>query len=140
MNKPLLLIISFYILLLLNSCSTQYQDEEALTASEEKFTALTWNETNINTAESPQWCLSRSNNWVALTNYNEKKQYYIKWDGGMSKGIKKNPIFKISTNGESPKDQSIKSMELHSDGIYCTITFTGENGESGVFIFPLSGE
>lgn len=133
MRKTLLLFISCSLLTLL-SCN----DEKTAPVITSNDTIITWGDETIDTSESSQWCLSRSNSWIALTNYNERTQYYMEWEGGMSQGIKSNPRFRISTNGGSPISQSINELELKSDGINCTLTFTGENGQSGSITFPLT--
>ena len=133
MRKILLFVFTIFMLTFY-SCSKEHN----VSVIEKKSATITWNEENINFAESSQWCLSRSNRWIAMTNYSQKTQYYIEWEGGMSEGIKRNPMFKISNNGNGPTNQNITTLELKSDGINCTLTFSGKNGESGFLTFPLS--
>ena len=115
-------------------------EEETILTPEKVSVTLNWNGIKINLDESPSWCLTRSNSWVALTNYPEKSQYYINWDGGMSPGKKTNAQLKISTEGSKPETQELTSFEISTDGVNYTYSFTGSNGASGIFTFPIDEE
>ncbi len=125
------------LLLLFLTFVTACSNEEVIIPAEKSPAIITWDGVTINVEQSPQWCVARSNRWVAFTNYGEKSQYHISWDGDMAMGKKEKALLRISDNGGAPVDYRLKSLELSSDGINCTLTFVGINGETGSLIFPL---
>lgn len=98
---------------------------------------VSWDGLTINQEESPEWCLARSNKWIALSNYDEKTQYYLSWDGGYTSGAKENAVLQVSLNGGAPEEYLLSSMNVANDGVNCVITFSNSNGATGKFEFPL---
>ena len=115
-------------------------EEETSFTPEKVSVTLNWRGITVNLDESPSWCLTRSNSCVALTNYREKSQYYISWDGGMTPGKKTNARLKISTDGSKPETQELTAFEISTDGVNYTYSFTDSNGASGIFSFPIDEE
>lgn len=115
-------------------------EDDATMATEKAPVTLNWSGVTINLDETPTWCLTRSNSWVALSNYRDKSQYYISWEGGMSLGLKKNAQLKVSTDGGKPETQALTAFEISTDGVNYTYSFTGDNGASGTFTFPIDEE
>lgn len=101
---------------------------------------MIWDGLTINQNESPQWCVSRSNSWVAMTNVSEKSQYYLSWDGGLSVGEKSNASLRISANGSKPVEYELSTFVITYDGVNYTYSFSSADGASGSFTFPLETE
>lgn len=112
-------------------------DDEVLQPIEKADVSFSWVNMNVNVSENPQWSFSRSNHWVAMTNYAEKTQCYIEWHGDMAQGEKTDGQLKIAQNGAIPVTHKLKNLTLSSDGINCTLSFLSEDNYSGTFVFPL---
>lgn len=125
-----IIITSF---LSLCSCAT----ESVYTSDNRVPSGLKWNDMEIDPTVDTKWSLSRSNSWVALTNYNEKSQVYLSWEGGMGEGNKENAILKHSENGQAPIEYPLESLSMSHDGENLSIIFTGQNNEKGSIKIPL---
>ena len=125
-----IIITSF---LSLCSCAT-----ESIYYSDSKLpSGLKWNDMEIDPTVDTKWSISRSNSWVALTNYNEKSQVFLSWDGGMGEGNKENAILKHSENGQAPIEYPLESLSMSHDGENLSIIFSGHNNEKGSIKIPL---
>lgn len=132
--------IFIFCAVLCSSVMVGCSEDDAVVTPEKVPVTLNWSGVTINLDESPTWCLTRSNSSVALTNYRDKSQYYIVWDGGMSPGPKTNAELKISTDGGKPETQKLTAFEISTDGVNYTYSFSGDNGVSGTFTFPIDEE
>lgn len=118
----------------MTACS---DEPETFIMPEEGPTTLSWDSVVINVDDDSDWCLSRSNSWVAFTDYDNKSQYMLQWEGGMDNGEKHDAVLKVALNGGAPQENSITTFTLTQDGVNCIISFTTTDGKSGMFNFPL---
>lgn len=91
----------------------------------------------ISIANDIDWTLTRTNKYVALSNYEEKTQYYLTWEGGITSGKKSDGKMRVSTNGSQPVDSGLTEVEVVNDGVNCKVHFVTEGNKEGTFIFPL---
>ena len=110
---------------------TEYQREPTLPVT------LEWNGVEIDQTEGTEWCLTRSNKLVAFTNYDEKTQYCLTWEGGLKKGEKENPVLYVSKDGSLPEEYKVSYLLLDSNGINTTLTFQCEDGTSGKIVYAI---
>ena len=96
-----------------------------------------WKNYEANLATNDEWCISRSNSWIAFTNYDTKTQYMVNWEGGMSNGEKENATVSLLKTGNNPLVYKIAYFNVDSDGTDCTINFLTTDKSEGVIHFPL---
>ena len=120
--------------MILTGCSDSPED---FVVPEEGPIEMSWDGLTVKVEDGSDWCLSRSNSWIAMTNYANKTQYYLQWEGGMESGDKTEVVFKIALDGAAPQEYEISSCSLSHDGINCSITFSSNTGEKGCFTFLL---
>lgn len=128
------ILIPAVLAVFMTACS---DEPEAFIMPEEGPTTLSWDSVMISVDDDSDWCLSRSNSWVAFTDYDNKSQYVLQWEGGMNNGEKQDAILKVALNGQAPQEYTISKCVLSQDGVNCSIDFTATNGNSGTFTFPL---
>ena len=119
--------------LMFTGCST----ESEIFVPLEVDNGLVWQSFSVDPQNNTDWSTSRSNKWIAVTNYEEKSQYLIEWEGGMNSGEKENATLKISQNGGAPVEYPLQSLILYNDGENCSMSFTGLNKEKGSIKIPL---
>lgn len=110
------------------SCSDDTADSVAL--PEPQPVSIQWNGLTVNLQKDNDWSMSRSNKWVAFTNYGEKTQYHICWG-------EDTPAITVVENGKTSGTLGIKTIDFKNDGVNGTITFTDENNNKGVIIYPV---
>ena len=92
--------------------------------------SIQWNDLTLNFQDDSDWSMSRSNKWVAFTNYDDKTQYYLNWGDAT-------PLLKVVENGAQPEVYNLKSIDFKNDGVNGTITFVDENGRKGIISYPV---
>lgn len=130
--KPVYIALIASCLMMLAACD----DDENVIIPEKNPVEMSWDGVSINQEESPQWCMARSNRWIALSDYESKSQYYLTWEGGFVSGMKENAVLRVSSNGSNPVQHELSTLEIFSDGVNCTILFADHNGTTGKFQFP----
>ena len=112
----------------LSSCSDDNYGKVAL--PEPQPVSIQWSGLNVDLQRDSDWSMSRSNKWVAFTNYDEKTQYYVNWGD-------ETLIMKVIENGAQPKTYNLKSIDFKNDGVNGTITFLDENNNRGTITYPV---
>lgn len=87
--------------------------------------ALVWDGTTIPLGEDNGWSLSRTNQWIAVTNYTAKSQYVLRL---MDKTLS------VALDGHTPKTVALDSVSTVSDGVRATYTFTSESKQGTLTI------
>ena len=123
-----LAFVAFVCTASFSSCSDD--KAESVILPEPQPASIQCNGLNVNLKTDNDWSMSRSNKWVAFTNYDEKTQYYISWG-------EEAPSVKVVENGKAPSELNIKSIDFKNDGVNGTITFTDENNDQGIIIYPV---
>lgn len=136
MKKKSYILMAALAAMSMAACS---EDDDVL-VPEKLPVEMSWDGLTINQEESPQWCVTRSNSWAAMTNISEKSQYYLSWEGGMNPGEKSNAMLKISSHGSKPVEYELSTFIITSDGVNYTYSFSNTAGASGSFTFPLENE
>lgn len=129
------IFLSTLLAVFLTACSDD--EPQTYVAPEAGPTTLSWDGEVINVDDDSDWCMSRSNCWVAFTDYDNKSQYLLQWEGGMNSGEKHDALLKVALNGSSPQVSTVTTCTLTHDGVNCTINFTTADGETGAITFPL---
>lgn len=130
--KPVYIALIASCLMMLAACD----NDENVMIPEKNPVEMSWDGVSINQEESPQWCMARSNHWIALSDYESKSQYFLTWEGGFVSGKKENAVLMVSSNGSKPVQYELATLEILSEGVNCTILFADYNGATGRFQFP----
>ena len=98
---------------------------------------MEWANVDINQTEDLDWCLTRSNSMVAFTNYPEKTQYCLTWEGGLKPGLKENARLYAAVDGAVPTEYKVSRLDIESNGINTTLTFECENSTKGKIVYAI---
>lgn len=134
MKKFIFSIIT--IAALFSSCVT---DKNVCLPQEQVFenSLFRWKNYEADLSKEDNWCISRSNQWVAFTDYDNHTQYMVNWDGGMGNGDKGDAVLTLIKEDQPPLVYKIGYFNIDSDGTECTINFLTNDKSEGVIHFPL---
>lgn len=128
-----------YILLLLPAVLGSCVTEDSVCVPE--ITPLNysfkWKSYEADATNDYEWCMTRSNRYVAFTDYDSQTQFMVKWDGGMSDGDKEDATVSLTREGKEPLVYKIAYFNLTKEGENCTIDFLTSDGSEGLIHFPL---
>ena len=96
-----------------------------------------WKSYEADATTDYEWCMTRSNKYVAFTDYDAQTQFMVKWDGGMGDGEKEEATVSLTRKGNEPLVYKIAYFNLTKQGDNCTIDFLTSDGSEGVVHFPL---
>lgn len=76
--------------------------------------AFYWQSTAIQLDTAYNWTVTRYKNYIALTNYDEKCQYVLSWDGDLSDGTKTDAILQTSKQGSELQTDTLDVLTLEN--------------------------
>ena len=107
-----------------------------LTASPQEVTpSFFWEGSSFQLEADNGWGITRFANRVALSNFHQKCQYHLSWDGGSGAGEKTNGILKIAEAGKKLQTIRLDALLIEDiNGMYYNIHF--QKGEAtGILLF-----
>lgn len=139
--KRLINTLTFALLVILApALLTACEDDDCATIPTELTLAFTWGDTNIPLEVDNGWGVTRYKDHIALSNFNEKCQYLLTWDGNMGNGEKSNAFLKIAKVGEQLQNLQLDKLSiLFIDGKYYRIEFAQGN-KTGTLILSIDTE
>lgn len=135
MKKNLLYTSLFLLTAVVAGCSND--DNVTQPEKEQLNYSFKWKGYEADATNETEWCMSRSNRWVAFTDFEKKTQFMVNWSGGMSDGEKEDATVSLTREGNQPVKYRIAYFNLTKDGEDCTIDFITSDGSEGVVHFPL---
>ena len=129
-----LISVGLFTFIILLSCtktevSLPPQEEQTLTPG------FVWQSTSIQLNTENLWSLTRFQNRAAVTNFKEKTQYFLYWEGDMTDGVKQEALLKVGRYGNPIQTIKLDQLTIENlDGDCCRIQFYRAN-DKGSLIF-----
>lgn len=116
---------------------TACEDDDHAATTTELTPAFTWADTNIPLETDNGWGVTRYKDHIALSNFNEKCQYLLAWDGNMANGEKSNAFLKIAQAGRQLQNLPLDKLSIRFiDGKYYRIEFA-QGDKTGTLILSI---
>lgn len=128
-------VIAFQFIIL-SAVLTACKEDDGNISSPQKVTpSFFWEGSSFQLEADNGWSITRFANRVALSNFHQKCQYHLSWDGGSGAGEKTNGILKISEAGKKLQTIRLDALLIEDiNGMYYNIHF--QKGEAtGILLF-----
>ena len=111
------------------------EDDGNISSPQEVTPSFFWEGSSFQLETDNGWGITRFANRVALSNFHQKCQYHLSWDGGSGAGEKTNGILKISEAGKKLQTIRLDALLIEDiNGMYYNIHF--QKGEAtGILLF-----
>ena len=132
MHTPVLACLLFFLSAVLTACK---EDDGNISSPQEVTPSFFWEGSSFQLEADNGWSITRFANRVALSNFHQKCQYHLSWDGGSGAGEKTNGILKISEAGKKLQTIRLDALLIEDiNGMYYNIHF--QKGEAtGILLF-----
>lgn len=93
-------VIAFQFIILSAVLTACKEDDGNISSPQEVTPSFFWEGSSFQLETDNGWGITRFANRVALSNFHQKCQYHLSWDGGSGAGEKTNGILKIAEAGK----------------------------------------
>jgi lipoprotein len=128
-------VIAFQFIILSAVLTACKEDDGNISSPQEATPSFFWEGSSFQLEADNGWSITRFANRVALSNFHQKCQYHLSWDGGSGAGEKTNGILKIAEAGKKLQTIRLDALLIEDiNGMYYNIHF--QKGEAtGILLF-----
>ena len=117
-------VIAFQFIILSAVLTACKEDDGNISSPQEVTPSFFWEGSSFQLETDNGWGITRFANRVALSNFHQKCQYHLSWDGGSGAGEKTNGILKIAEAGKKLQTILLDKLLIEDiDGMYYNIHF-----------------
>ena len=122
-------VIAFQFIILSAVLTACKEDDGNISSPQEVTPSFFWEGSSFQLEADNGWGITRFANRVALSNFHQKCQYHLSWDGGSGAGEKTNGILKIAEAGKKLQTIRLDALLIEDiNGMYYNIHF--QKGEA----------
>lgn len=127
-------VIAFRFIILsavLTACNENDRNDSPL---REVTPAFSWDEDSFRLETDNGWGITRFANRIALSNFSQKRQYHLSWNGSSGVGEKTDGVLKIAEAGKELQTIPLDKLLIEDiDGMYYNIRFQ-KSGKTGTLL------
>ena len=121
--------------ILLSCCAEESLTINVIEAERPLVAEFIWRYDSIQLEIPNNWSLTRFRNRAAVTNFEEKTQYFLYWEGGMTDGEKSNALLKVGKQGQAAESIELDHLSVQDmDGMFWRIKFR-KGYDKGILTF-----
>ena len=104
-------VIAFQFIILSAVLTACKEDDGNISSPQEVTPSFFWEGSSFQLEADNGWGITRFANRVALSNFHQKCQYHLSWDGGSGAGEKTNGILKIAEAGSHEQESGREDVQ-----------------------------
>lgn len=117
-------ILAFQFIILPAVFTACKDDSGNISPLQEVTPAFSWEENSFLLETDNGWGITRFSNRIALSNFNQKRQYHLSWNGGSGAGEKTGGVLRIAEAGKKLQTILLDKLLIEDiDGMYYNIHF-----------------
>lgn len=117
-------ILAFQFIILPAVFTACKDDGGNISPLQEVTPAFSWEENSFLLETDNGWGITRFSNRIALSNFSQKRQYHLSWNGGSGAGEKTSGVLRIAEAGKKLQTILLDKLLIEDiDGMYYNIHF-----------------
>lgn len=117
-------ILAFQFIILPVVFTACKDDGGNISPLQEATPAFSWEENSFLLETDNGWGITRFSNRIALSNFSQKRQYHLSWNGGSGAGEKTGGVLRIAEAGKKLQTILLDKLLIEDiDGMYYNIHF-----------------